>query len=169
MDYHFIVPKDKPEKRRYDLKIVSFTKKLLPVFLLAAILPAFIFFITTPPNLRFSPQAQSDAELRLWFEPGNVVVSRGNEVDLKVIAMFESDSLIIPSIAINIASNGIITKNQTIDYQRPFKGQVELGVVTVLAEESGNISVEIPLEDIQITAFDKPLQIFSSPAQIVVK
>lgn len=170
MDYHFIAPSDKKHKKSLSLsdKTMGFLRRLLPVFLLAAILPAVLYFVSMPPDLRFSPRADSESELRIWLEPAQVISSPNRQVTLSVKALFESESLLIPSITVVAESDGLEVGNK-LEYLRPFKGQVELGEMTITTSESGSFVVDIPTEKVEITAFTAPLTIITSPARIQVK
>lgn len=171
MDTHFVRPKDEGVRRSSDFGNLSkILKSFLPIFVLSAMLPFLIGFVVSPPDIGFLTRADSSSELRVWLEPANVVMSRGSEASFTVVASFESDTMLIPEISLNIVGGpSLSVNNPNLSYSIPFSGKVELGKVTVAALESGQATLTIPEDSIIITAFDSPLEITTGAANIVVR
>lgn len=167
MDYHFVLPNDEAPKPSQTLGFGRLLKKLTPVFVLAAILPVFLIVALSPPDLKFLTRADSDAELRIWFEPAQIVTSPGKSTTLKVYAQFESDSHVLPGVSFRPISNGVQLQGE-ISYLKPFNGEIELGEIQVIATTSGSFEVMIP-QDMVETAYTNPLVVVTSPARIHVR
>jgi hypothetical protein len=169
MDYHFLKPKSSDELD----STPNFQKlfgRFLPVFLLAAFLPFLIGLVIVPPKIGFLTRADTDAELRVWFEPANIVMTNGSEAELAVVANFEADNKLIPEIGLSFRTlGGISLSSSNLTRSIPFSGKVTIGKVTVRATDKGRGVVSIPVETIKITAFEDPLKISTGDANIVVR
>lgn len=145
-------------------------KRFIPVFVLAAMLPFLIGFLVTPPDVGFFTRADTRDELRIWLEPANVTMTAGSEVTLTVVGSFESENTLIPEISLYVqGDNNLEVSNPLLVHSIPFNGKVELGKITVSALETGKATVTIPQDSIEITAFDREIEINTGSANIVVR
>lgn len=167
MDYHFVLPKDEAPTSSQPTGVGRLIKKLAPVFVLAAILPVFLVVALSPTDLKFLTRADSDAELRIWFEPSQIITSPGKTTSLKVYAQFESDSQVLPGVSFRPVSEGLHVQGE-ISYLKPFNGEIELGEIEVIAPTSGSFEVTIPQDTVE-TAYTNPLAIVTSSARIHVR
>jgi hypothetical protein len=166
MDYHFITNEERKIK---SFTLVKMLKKFMPVILLSLILPFFVAFTITPPKLKFLTRADSELNLRIWLEPSSVVVEPNHEVEMKVMAKFESDQKLIPSISMEIkAPEAVEIEKKEIAHKIPFKGEVQIGSVKVKSAMAGKYQIEIPEDSIKIVALDEALSIETNPANLFV-
>lgn len=169
MDFHFTIPEDtSPSNSRSGPKFGMLFKRLTPLFVLSAVLPLFLFFVSSPADLKFLTRADRAAELRVWLEPANIVAHPNDTIELKVFANFESDTKLLPGITLTATSVGIPVVGE-ITYLRPFNGKVELGTITATPSLIGMYEIIIPEESIQVTAFDDPLLIKTSTAKLFIQ
>ncbi|OGM28308.1 hypothetical protein A2801_02520 [Candidatus Woesebacteria bacterium RIFCSPHIGHO2_01_FULL_41_10] len=171
-DYHFVTvdPQKAKRQRNPPSDIFKLMYRFAPVFLLAAALPFLMFFVVSPPELGLLTRADTDSQLRMWLEPATVVTEPGRTVDLRVMAAFDDDRKLIPQIKAQVTGDkGIEVLSSSVEYKTPFNGQVELGVVKVSAIGFEGGKVLIPQDLVEIRAFDEPLEIVTSPAEIVVR
>lgn len=150
-------------------KLSSFLKFFLPIFLISAILPIFLFFVIRPPDIDFLTQADVERELRIWFEPPNVVTAVGKPVFVNVVASFDSESMLIPSISFNLsADQSLLLSESIVTYTNPFKGRINLASLSIKPTKAGKFMVSIPTEGIK-TGLSETLRISTSPVTLVVK
>ena len=171
MDYHFTLPNESDESSHSSnssLKLGKLVKRLTPLFLLAAILPLFLFFISSPADVKFLTRASRESELRIWFEPSQIVSRTNSPIELKVFANFESESL-MPGVELVAQSDDLQVQGE-VTYLKPFNGQIEIGTVSVMTgSEIGIFEVQIPSELVSPTAFEGELDIITSSATIRVQ
>jgi hypothetical protein len=170
MDDNFFIPQSPKKDSPNEVKAISeLLKKFLPVFMLTMLMPMFVFFTITPPDLRFLTRADQNRELRVWFEPSTIVAKKGDSVELKVMTLFESDSVLIPSMSLAIVpQQGIVANQNSLTYKQPFKGQVIIGTVTVKPTKSGTFSIDIPKEQVQVNNYKESLTIITTPGRVIV-
>ena len=169
MDYHFILPNDKGDETSNKGSFFSSLKRLLPVFILAALLPGFIYFVSTPPDVRFSTRANTDGVLRIWLEPSQSVASVDKSLSFEVVGRFEGGDGIIPSLSVEARSDGLLLFTPTVSHKRPFAGEVVLGTIEAQTEKSGVYQVTLPEELVEVVAYDKPLSIVTTGATVHVR
>ena len=151
-------------------KFLSITKKLFPVLIIAALLPLFIFFVFDPPGFSFSPRADEETELRLWIEPANIFSSPGREVNVKVMALYENDSKVIPGVEIEVSSEPFLSnKGLNLEYGLPFSGKVVVGEVSFVPQKVGEYSVFIDESNVSYLKSAKVDKIITAPAIITIE
>lgn len=168
MDYHFILPEDGSEVEGKHNTLFGSFKKLMPVFILAALLPGFIYFVSAPPDLRFSTRANTDGVLRVWLEPSQTVSSVDKSLSFQVVGKYEGDG-IIPSVVLETRSNGLLLFTPTVTHKRPFAGEVVLGTIEAQTEKSGVYEITIPEELVEVVAYDEPLSVITTGATVHVR
>ena len=173
MDFHFVTPKasEKKTQNRADFnKLLKLIRNFIPVFLLAAMLPAFVAILVAPPDIDFITRADTDPVLRIWMEPATSITSPGNEANIKIMADFNSDSKLIPEISFTIDPESPVQISETsFTYPTPFNGEVELGSFTATSNSQADSKIHIVENNIRITAYDGPIEIKTSPARIIVR
>ena len=161
--------KSKPADLGKD-KFLSITKKLFPVLILAAVLPLFIFVVFDPPGFSFSPRAGEEAELRLWIEPANVISSPDREVSLKVMALYENDSKVIPGVKVEVSTEpALLNKGSNLEYILPFSGKVVVGEISFVSQEVGEYSVFINESEVSYLESAEVDKIITAPATITIE
>ncbi len=170
MDFHFTIPNDTSHEgsENSTKRLGSMLKRLAPLFVLSAMLPLFIFFISSPADVKFLTKANNDSELRVWIEPAHVVTRPNTSIELRVYANFESDTKLLPGITFSAFSDTLDVEGD-ISYLRPFNGKVELGTISAISPSEGVFTITIPEDSIETTAFDAPLVIKTSPSTVYVK
>ncbi|RJR30114.1 hypothetical protein C4564_00965 [Candidatus Microgenomates bacterium] len=171
MDFHFTYVKEEiAGGRKKHRKLTHIARLFLPVFLLSAILPFFLMFVLNPPKLGFFTQADTAPVLRIWFTPSKIVSSQGRDVELKVYASFESDGLLLPEVDFRLVSSGqVVLLSDSLKYPRPFRGEIEAGVIKVRTLAPGVAIVSIDPEDVKLGFLDTKVEIKTSPATITVR
>ena len=151
-------------------RFLSITRKLFPVLVIAALLPLFIFFVFDPPGFNFSPRADEEVELRLWIEPANIISSPGREVNVKVMALYENDSKVIPGVRVEVSTEPALTnKGLILEYGLPFSGKVVVGEVSLVPQEVGEYSVFINESEVSYLESSEVDKIIIAPATITVE
>lgn len=170
-DYHFVtVDGKKGTGREKTQGIFKLLMRFTPVFILAATLPFMMFFVLSPPDIGIMTQANTDPELRIWIEPQTVVTEPGRIVELRVMAAFDDDRKLIPFITVTASSSGDLELvSETVEHETPFNGQVELGTIEVSAQGLDGGRVEIPEGEVTFRAFEDPVEIVTSSAEVVVR
>ena len=173
MDYHFVTPKtsEKRSSGKGDLrKLLKIIRQFLPVFLLAAILPVMIAFVSAPPDVRFLTRADTDPLLRVWIEPAVNIMKVSGETDLTVFAQFESETKLVPELIVNLSASAPVSLSESVvAYRKPFRGKVEVSRITASSSDAGEFLIDIPVSGISITAYDGPIEIKTSPVRLIVK
>ncbi len=146
---------------------LGFLKILLPVFIIVAILPFFIVFLSKPINVRFNSQASKQPNLRIWFEPKEIESKVGVPVTIRVVSEFESDaSDILSKLEFGILSDSksVLVNPITVSFKKPFSGKTTIGEITVTGRSEGEAHISLIEESIR-TNFDKDsVKIISTPA-----
>lgn len=169
MDFHFYEANSSSSSTKSTRSLKRTLSWFVPVFALAAILPALLVLVTNPVTLRFQSQAASN-ELSLWLTPENVEAKVGETVTLRVVGFFDSDTKLIPSLTVPIIVDGSgAIENKTIEYKVPFRGQVTLGEVKIYALKAGTIVISADTDSVVAHAYSDPLPITHSSATIIVK
>jgi len=151
-------------------KFLSITKKLFPVLIIAALLPLFIFFVFDPPGFSFSPRATEEAELRLWIEPANIISSPGREVNMKVMALYENSTKVIPGVGVKVSTDLVLTnKDLIVEYGLPFSGKVTVGEISFMPQEVGEYSVFINEGEVYYLESAEVDKIITAPATINIE
>lgn len=164
MDYHFVNSSRTTSKpRKYG--ILPF----IPLFVLAAALPFLLVFAMSPSTLRFTTQADEQAELRVWLEPSRVISSSNKDVELVVKASFDSSSALIPTLSFNLDAGGLVADTQILTYPKPFRGEVTVGKVVVKAPRPGTYTVSIPNTSVVIAPAVLDINILTGSSEILVK
>jgi len=146
----------------------KFLRLFLPFFLLAAVLPVFMFLVFRPPDFSFLTQADQDIKLRLWIEPSTVVTKVNENVKIDIVAFYEAESKLIPWVSFSLFSDPSVSLEKSqIKYSNPFRGRVVVDTLFLTASKVGTFSVSIPSE--QVTTQDDSLKVITSPATIIVK
>ena len=169
MDFNIVVP-NRPTTNKQHRPLLTILRQFLPIFMLSLLLPFFVVLAMRPSELRFMTKADQNLELRLWFEPSTVIVNSGDTAELRMVALFEADTKLIPTLTATAKSSPAVSiLNGTLSYKKPFRGQVVMGTVKVAANDPGTYGVTIPIEEVQIQAFSDEVKILSTPAKIIVK
>jgi hypothetical protein len=173
MDYHFVVARGQKKRRVWGGSggYARFIKSFLPVFMVALFLPFFVALTLRPTDIRFFTKAEKDSEtLRIWIEPSTVVCAPGSRVELRVMALFESEDVLIPGMKIGLVPEGAASvEPASVSIKKPFKGQVEVGRVKVTPLSLGNIKVTIPESMVEVISYSGKLSIVTGPANLIVK
>lgn len=171
MDTHFVKPRLSKNRPPSDYKkLIRVLKSFLPVFVLAAMLPFLIGMVMAPQKISFFTRADSNADLRIWLDPPEIVMSKGSETTLTVYANFESDTKLIPEIALQVGSGRLISiNNPKVKYATPFKGRQEIGKISVVALDSGIEVVGVQKDSITLTTLDTPVEITTGSAKITIR
>lgn len=164
MDYHFVVPKTTPRKRSLPLPLL-----VIPIFVLSAVLPFFLAYVISPSALNFSSTATERPELRIWFTPSRIAAHPGENVVLTVKASYDGSEQLVPSIRVQFDSDSVDLGSTSIFYQKPFRGEVTLGTVTVTPKSVGSAVVTIPKDSVRIDPPIGEIDLFVSSANFVVK
>jgi hypothetical protein len=148
----------------------KFIKKILPVLFLVAILPVTYGFFIKPNLINFSPQADQIPQLSVWFEPANVIVKKGEEVELTAYAEFEGGTKVINKLNVKLEPDPFLNiEPLNLDLSTPFRGKVVLGKVRATSNISGKYSLSIPNNAITVTDSDIVPEITTSPVTLTVK
>lgn len=174
MDYHFFRNENESLDRGFlgsGSSIFSIIKRFFPILVLAISLPFFIVLAMSPSELSFLTRADESLQLRLWFEPNNIILDPGDEAELSVWASFDSDKKLVPTITVPVFADvaGVEILDKEVLYREPFNGKVELGKVRVRALASGQYKVFIEKDDIKIVALTDDVEIIPSHANLIVR
>lgn len=142
-------------------------KTFLPIFALAAVLPALMFFASNPVDFDISSRANQDAVLRVWIEPATVALAPGETIEMQVVGNLESEDKQVHTLSINLEAPGVSVSPLQIKHLPPFRGKMILGKVKVTARSAGAFVIEIPKEKITTSIAD--LEIITSSATIEVQ
>ena len=170
MDFHvFTSNAQNNDSGKQSKTVKNFFLNFLPIFVLAALLPAFLFLVNNPPNISFTSKATAN-ELRIWLEPKTVTASVGKDVELTVMAQFENETKLIPSVAMKLSSGERVAldKNE-ISYKTPFSGRVTIGTVKATASAAGTYQISIDPTNVSVVAFAEELKVFTSGATIMAR
>lgn len=173
-DYHFYkdiqIPTDKFSVNPSKKARRNFVKLFAPIFGLVAILPLFVLMVGKPNTLSFFTKASPDFELRVWTEPSTLVALKGQVAEVKVMAMFDYEKKLIPTVDVTASGSSELTfVAKDISYKRPFQGKVELGTVKFVPTASGTYEITIPTDLVRVTAFDGELKIITGKTAVIVQ
>ena len=144
--------------------------RFLPVLVLALFLPFFLMFTLTPTELNFLTKADTEPELRLWLEPAKIVVTSGSEANFDIVAEFNSGGDLLPGVNFDIDSVGNMSlSNRRFVYDRPFRGRVVVGKLTVTPNQAGQMHIQIPMGLVTAGNYEKSVQTITSQATLIVK
>ncbi|MFC1649379.1 hypothetical protein ACFL2C_01525 [Patescibacteria group bacterium] len=172
MDYHYVEPEDKPKIPLPGKKdSLSFLKKFSPILAVSILLPVFLFFLYNPPNVSFTSRASGTPELRLWFEPSNVTVTKGKTYDIQVYASIDNKSeFAVESLSFDVSTTpGVTSDRVTYSFSLPFSNEQMLGTISVSATGTGDQKLVINEESVKFKPLSHDIEIIVSPANIYVK
>lgn len=115
-------------------------KTLLSFVIVAALLPVLIFGAAMKDRLYLSASADANPALRIWFEPSNVILAPGQQVEVRVMA--ESDA--VKKLASNIRLRLLTTEylsveNPEVVFEDAFVGKNQIGLIVVSGEGELNV------------------------------
>lgn len=140
--------------------VPSVIKKFLLIFGLALVLPFMLTMLSKPETLTFLTRAERELKLNIWFEPSGVITNTGQEVEVDVMASFESEVTLLNYIKVNFVDvEGVSILPNFIVNQRPFRGIVKIGSLSFtplapgsyeIAVERDNVALEVNKGDVEI-------------------
>jgi hypothetical protein len=117
----------------------------LSFFALAAILPILLIGVLNSEGLKTMIRANQPNELRIWFEPAEVITHPKVKFKIKVMAEYDSSDSLVPKVETTLKKNGDFNiDNPKISYETPFSGKVVLGNYEMTTNSTGTFSLEIP-------------------------
>ena len=132
--------------------LTGIIKKFLPLFGLAIVLPFMLTLISKPDTLTFLTHAEKDLKLTLWFEPSNVISRVGQNVEVDVLASFESDATPLTYLKLDFSQVANVTFTPTfVVYEAPFRGTVKVGTLNLVAAAAGSYEISIPSSNVVLT------------------
>jgi len=113
-------------------------------FAIAAILPILMFGVLNPDSLKTFIRADQPSDLRIWFEPAEIVTHPGIKFKVKIMASYEDKYNLVPKVEASIRPNKDLNiVPDKIAYEKPFSGTVELGNYDVSANTYGTFNLEV--------------------------
>jgi len=172
MDYNFVEPNDSVGNSGFDKKkVLNFVKKISPVMVVSAILPVFLFFLYNPPETTFAPQASASPELRIWFEPSSLVMSRGSSYDVGVYASIDQKSdFVVQRLSFDLdAPSGLIFGRGNYSFETPFAAEQMVGTISVNPTTEGEHIVSITEGSVDFEPFSADLEFSFGTLSIFVR
>lgn len=169
MDYHFVSP-DSMSLNQTSRRFSVLIKKLSPVLIISAILPIFLFLVYNPPDYAFSPRADVNPTLRVWFKPAQTTMNEDSQVEIAVFASFDNSSgEVIRSLSFDlITSSGVHINPQVLVNTTPFSGQQQIGNITVRSTSTGTATVGIDETSINVEPATAGLEYQTGTAEFKV-
>jgi hypothetical protein len=128
---------------------------LVSLVFAAAILPVMLAGVLNPQGLSLITRADEADEIRIWFEPAEVVTKPGVKFKLDVMADFESETQIIPAISAIIQHGSDLSINlEKVVYDTPFRGVTKIGTIEVKAESEGKFELGIDPNSVAVSLPD---------------
>lgn len=147
--------------------VFVFLKRYSAFFVLSAILPVGLFLVLSSQNYSLFTKAARNLELRLWLEPRNVIIKPQQNIKLKLIGEFIDETAIIGGVTVKFQSDTFRIDPQEISYTKPFRGRLELGEITLTADQAGDFSLVISKENVSISSKD-PVNLVTGIASVKV-
>jgi len=135
----------------------------------AAFLPVVMFGVLGEGRLQLSSRADSDAELRTWFEPAEVIVKSGQTATVQLVADYSDTANLVPSLKAKWlkSDNSLEISPTEVSYIEPFSGKVSLGEIKIKARRTGTYTVEMDTSSV-FTGLPT-LSVVSSPVTVIVR
>jgi len=112
---------------------------------MSALLPLLLIAVMKSQDLKTIINAGEPPELRIWFEPAQIVTHPGVKFKIKIMADYEDKVNLIQKIeAVIRKSDQLSVKPLNIKYDIPFSGTKELGACEVTANSTGDFDLDIP-------------------------
>jgi hypothetical protein len=112
---------------------------------MAALLPVLMIGVLNPEGIKTIIKADQPPDLRIWFEPAEVITHPGLKFQVKVMAEYDSKTGFVPKVEGNIKSDVKINISpEKVSYEVPFSGTVVLGTYQVSSSAVGKYVLEIP-------------------------
>lgn len=120
------------------------SRRLLPVFVIAAFLPVVAYFLGTG-SFSLNSQADTTPELRLWFEPTKVLVSSRQPVTLTLMGEYVDSAHFSGEGDVSIVANdpSVNITPTTISTATSFRGRTSLGTVSVTPTRRGDFTITL--------------------------
>lgn len=134
----------------------------------SGILPVVLWGVVSGQPNKLISKADQASELRVWFEPSDIKMKKGETTDVSIMAGYDDETKIIPRLEMNISSiKGLAITPASINYKNAFNGSVNVATIKVKAENTGSFEVNVPDSGIYTGINDLKAIIY--PAKIVVE
>ncbi len=166
MDFHFY---QSPQNTSDKVRFLKVSLSFLPLFIVAALLPVFLGLVKNPVTTRSSANADQ-SEFTVWIEPANVVVNHGSPVTLSVKALYEGGGKLVTGVVVPVRVDGLASiQGASVEYKKPFSGQVTLGSVVVTPQKAGVYKIYITPDQLTFQNLDNKPTVTVSEAILTVR
>ncbi len=120
----------------------KYKKTVVSFVLVAAFLPVILAGALSQNGFRTFTKASGNNDLRIWIEPSAVVAHTGQTVKLRIMAEYEDYENPLPKLDVTARlDSGLSTINNQISYDSSFNGKKQIGILEVVARETGEQKV----------------------------
>ena len=142
-------------------------KMFVSLGVVAAMLPLLLWGVTQAPRLTLQTRAES-VQLRLWWEPAQVVIKPGQAVRLTLVAEYINQNKLIPMVkAVLKVPAGLQVEPAEINFGQAFAGRTVGGETTAVGGHAGRFELGV-VEDGVFTGIPN-MEVIEKKAVIIVE